>query len=76
VTWAWEHNEDDAQWELRSADRVQAWVTDEFIAKVADRERVAVHVFNKIGSVPPLLAAYLPTLLPPPVNVVWESCEP
>lgn len=66
----WEHDDDEAQWELvayredvprMATDRiVGAWVTDEMIAGVASLRMLAVRLFNTIGSVPPPLEGHLP----------------
>jgi hypothetical protein len=56
----WEHNDRERQWELRSGEHVAAWVTDEFIERVADQRGAAVLLFNKVGSLPPPLAECLP----------------
>lgn len=70
VSARWEHDDGEARWELvaysedvprMTTDRiVGAWVTDEMIARVASPQRLAVRLFNKLGSVPPPLAEYLP----------------
>ena len=66
----WEHDDDEAQWELvtyredvprMTTDRiVGARVTDEMIAGVASLRMLAVRLFNTIGSVPPPLEGHLP----------------
>jgi hypothetical protein len=70
VSGRWEHDDDEARWELvayredvprMTTDRiVGAWVTDEMIARVASPQMLAVHLFSKLGSVPPPLAEHLP----------------
>jgi hypothetical protein len=70
VSGRWEHDDDEAQWELvtyredvprMTTDRiVGARVTDEMIASVASPQRLAVSLFNTIGSVPPPLEEHLP----------------
>lgn len=66
----WEHDDDEARWELVAyredvprmvTERiVGAVVTDEMIARVAGPQMLAVRLFNRIGSVPPPLAEHLP----------------
>lgn len=78
----WEHS--GSQWELAAYQEdiprqtrnrvVGAMVTDEFIANVASPAQAAVHLFNKIGSVPPPLAGYLPPH--DPDVVVYDMGEP
>jgi hypothetical protein len=70
--WAWQHNDRERQWELRYGEHVGAFITDEFIERVDSPERHAVRLFNKIGSVPPPLAALLPPA-PDPFPVVYAE---
>jgi hypothetical protein len=80
----WERNDLEYRWELAGyhvdvprqvTDRiVAAWVTDELIAGVADPVMAAASLFNKIGSVPPPLAGYLPPH--DPNVVVYDLGEP
>jgi hypothetical protein len=74
VSGQWEHNDGDSQWELiayrwdasgfRRTRIVGAWITDEFIDRVANPERAAARLSSKLGSVPPPLEALLPPFGP------------
>lgn len=64
----WRHNDEESRWELGYYDDVarterwvwSAYVTDEMIDRIAEPAHLAVRTFNKLGSVPPPLAGYLP----------------
>jgi hypothetical protein len=70
VSGRWERDDGEARWELvayredvprMTTERiVGAWVTDEHIDRVASPQMLAVHLFNKLGSVPPPLEEHLP----------------
>jgi hypothetical protein len=65
----WRHNDDERRWELdffydEAAMRqvTVTYVTDEFIEKAASPERAALYVQERLGTVPPPLAAHLSRL--------------
>jgi hypothetical protein len=50
----WAHNDRTGQWELH--DRrgvVYAWVTDEMLGRFDGDQRMALHLFGRMGTVPP-----------------------
>lgn len=73
----WRHDDDESRWEYGYCDDVagtehwvwSAYVTDEMIDRVALPAQLAARIFNKLGSVPPPLAEYLPP--EPPVITTW-----
>lgn len=72
----WRHNDNDSQWELGYYDLTrEQWVrvglvTDEFLERTAlSPERLAVHLRERFGSVPPPLAVHLPP--DPPIVFAW-----
>lgn len=68
----WRYNGKLSQWEWGDYDErrdtwtAHAWVTDEFIDRVADKRGAAVRLKRKIGTVPPPLQEHLPA--EPPVK--------
>jgi hypothetical protein len=74
VSGQWEHNGSESRWEpvayhedvpRETTDRIiGAWITDEFIERVANPERAAARLSSKLGSVPPPLEALLPPFGP------------
>jgi hypothetical protein len=81
----WEHRE--SRWELVAYREdvpmetrlriVRVWITDGFIERVANPERFAALLFNKLGSVPPpleeLLQPFDPDAVPWPAAPTVES---
>lgn len=58
---AWTYNTEEHEWEIVVDGHVVAFVTDEMIEKVADRQALAIRIYNTLRSVPPPLDDELPT---------------
>lgn len=58
----WAHNDRAGQWELHSRrGAVYGWVTDEMIGRTAAPQLLALHLYGRMGTVPPPLQHHVDT---------------
>lgn len=67
----WTRNEKKMQWELYCGEKLISFVTDEFIARLANPTNAAIRLFNRLGSVPPPMVPLLPKF--DPDSVVYDE---